>query len=111
MADEIIIVTVENAVEIHEATNRVVVTAPGPQGPPGPQGEPGETGAPGGVSFTHIQSAPAATWTVGHSLNRLVHATLVLNTGQVAFTTIDQSNANVIVLTFPQPTSGRLYLS
>lgn len=80
----------------------VAVPVPGPAGPPG-------TGT--GSGFEHIQSSPAATWTIPHGFGRFPFSLLVLVGGQMVIPDAEFPDGNTAVLTFAAPTAGRAELS
>ena len=99
------------AVQVAPPSHPTVMTAPpvvsavqvapivGPRGPIGP---------PGGTGFSYVQTTPAASWPVIHNLGRHPYAvTLTIGTSQ-AFTDLDFTDPNTVVLTFATPTAGRV---
>lgn len=92
---ELTFLTVGEAIEL----------GPGLPGPQGPAGPPGPTGG----AVVHDQVAPAATWTVSHSLNRYPLVQLVVD-GQVVLTDLDVTTTQVVA-TWPQPTTGSMILA
>lgn len=85
-----------------EQQKYVVASPSGPQGPQGPIGPAG-----GDVVIYDRAGIPASTWTVNHSLGRLVHITVVGDDGKEVHPDVDQSNVNVATITFPSPFSGK----
>ncbi|MGI5216255.1 hypothetical protein [Nocardia sp. CA-290969] len=75
---------------------------PGPPGPPGP---------PGGGGYEHIQSTPAATWTIAHPFARYPLSLLVLVDGQMVIPDAEFPDLNSVVLTFAAPVAGRAELA
>ena len=92
---------------------------PGPQGeqgPPGPQGEqgePGPMGPPGSanVAYRHIQSAPAAVWTIDHALGYYPNVTVISSAGEEVEGDSSYPNSAQLILTFSGAFSGVAYLS
>ncbi|WP_280329587.1 DUF7264 domain-containing protein [Nocardia wallacei] len=80
----------------------VAVPVPGPAGPPG-------SGT--GSGFEHIQSSPAATWTIPHGFGRFPFSLLVLVGGQLVIPDAEFPDTDTAVLTFAAPTAGRAELS
>lgn len=76
----------------------VVMPVPGLPGPRGPAGD-------GGI--THIQSTPAATWTIDHPLGRWPAGVMVVIAGQLVDTDIEFPSITQIVISFASPQSGR----
>jgi hypothetical protein len=81
----------------------IAVSAPGPPGPPGP------TGPPAGAAIVYEQEIPAASWPIVHNLGRPVGVVVQLDTSEIVYTQIDQSDPelNVVVIVFPSPTAGK----
>lgn len=79
---------------------------PGPPGAEGPQGDPGMDAQ----VTVHVQSSPAATWTIPNTYARPVHVTLYDDDG-VEFDTDVTVTSSFITLTFPAPTTGSVVLS
>jgi hypothetical protein len=82
----------------------VAVPVPGPAGPPG-----GGGGSSSG--YEHVQSTPAATWTVAHGFGRTPYSLLVVVGGRVVIPDAEFPDGNTAVLTFATPTAGRAELS
>ena len=80
----------------------VAVPVLGPAGPPG-------TGS--GSGFEHVQSTPAATWTVLHNFGRTPYSLLVVVGGQQVIADAEFPDSNTAVLTFASPVAGRAELS
>jgi hypothetical protein len=57
----------------------------------------------------HVQSTPAATWTIAHGLGRIPHNVQIIIGGQEVFTdtTLDAVH---VVLTFPSSESGEAHI-
>lgn len=67
-------------------------------------------GPPGaGVAYVHVQSSPAATWSVIHGLGRVPHNVQVLIGGVEVFTDT-QIDDTAVTLTFPSPESGEVHI-
>lgn len=70
----------------------------------GPAGPPGIGGA-----LVHVQSTPAATWTIPHGFARIPHSVTVYIGGQQVL--IDATvDATYVVLEFPSPESGEVHI-
>jgi hypothetical protein len=83
----------------------VFVSAPGPPGPTGPTGP---AGAPGGALFVYDRlGVPASQWIVMHNLGRLVHVTVMLDSGEELTADVTQADLNNLTISFAVPTSGR----
>lgn len=83
-------------------TYELAVSATGVQGPRGP------AGPAGGDVFVYDRAGiPASVWIIEHDLGRLVHVTVVLDTGEEITTDVDQHDPNICTITFAQPTSGK----
>ena len=78
------------------------VRLPGPPGPPGP---------PGDAGYEHIQSTPAATWTIPHAFGRTPLSLLVVVDGEMVIVDAAFPDPNTAVLTFAGPTAGRAELA
>lgn len=66
------------------ATGATGATGPaGPQGDPGPEGPEGPPGPSGAAASTylHVQSVPASTWTINHSLGFYPNVTVFDSAG------------------------------
>lgn len=77
----------------------IVAISPGP---------PGATGPAGNGGFTHVQSAPAATWTIVNTLGRYPAAVLVVVGDQMVLTDVEFPDEDTIVITFATPQTGRV---
>lgn len=67
-------------------------------------------GAPGGGSFEpieHVQSAPAALWTINHNLGRLVGVEVMNAAGDTVAADIARLTANQVRILFATPQIGR----
>lgn len=82
---------------------RVIVTAPGPQGPPG-------TGSGSSFYHEHVQAVPAATWIVDHNLGSYPNVSILID-GVVSQTDITHNTANQTSIVFPAPLAGRAIFS
>ena len=99
------------AVQVAPPSHPTVMTAPpavsavqvapiiGPRGP---------TGLTGGTAYSYAQTTPVASWAVTHNLGRYPAAVLVIVGSSVVETDVDLPDINTAVLTFAQPTSGRV---
>lgn len=78
---------------------------PGVELPSGPGG--------GGTTHTHVQSSPAATWTIPNPLGSSTYpgGVLLVVGGEVVEADVDLSNLANIVVTFATPQSGRALIS
>lgn len=86
-------------------TVRLDVGVTGLQGAAGPQGP---TGPAGGDIFVYDRAGvPASQWVIDHNLGRLVHVTVVLDSGEELTTDVTQGTPNTCTITFAQPTSGK----
>ncbi|EZP56411.1 hypothetical protein [Delftia sp. RIT313] len=83
----------------------VVVT----RGIPGPQGPQGPPGGGAGATYTHIQSAAAAVWTVAHNLGRYPSITVVDNLGGQLYPDVRYVDADIVQITHSVPLTGRAY--
>src|SRR4051812_19568213 len=80
----------------------VVTVMPGPPGPPGPAGG----------TYRHVQTVPAAVWTVVHGLNFPPNVTVVNSAHEVVIAgTTEYVDATTIRLTFSAEVAGEAYLS
>jgi hypothetical protein len=94
------VVTVEATPTVH-----LDVATTGLQGATGPQGP---TGPAGGSVFVYDRAGvPASAWIIAHNLGRLVHVTVVLDSGEEITTDVTQGTPNTCTITFAQPTSGK----
>lgn len=75
----------------------------GPAGPRGPAG---------GELYEHIQSSPAAAWTIPHNLNTRPTVVFVLDSDPTEPVTTDYwfVDLNNVLVEWPSPESGRAYL-
>lgn len=69
----------------------------------------GPTGPTGASAYVHVQSSPAATWSITHGLGRVPHGVQILIAGEEVFTDT-QIDAVHVVLTFPSPLSGEAHI-
>jgi hypothetical protein len=72
----------------------------------------GSGGGVGSGGYVHDQSSAAAVWTIDHLLNTFPNLVVIL-TGQTApvITDVEYTSANQVVLSFPSPETGTVYLS
>jgi len=83
----------------------------GNAGPVGPAGPAGPAGV-GGGNYTHIQSAPSATWTVVHNLGYFPGGVSVIDSaGTKVYGDITHNSNNQLVINFSAGFSGKAYLS
>lgn len=70
------------------------------------------SGGGGSAGYVHDQSVAAAVWTIDHLLNTFPNVVVIL-TGETApvITDIEYTSANQVVLSFPSPETGTVYLS
>ncbi|WP_199546567.1 hypothetical protein [Streptomyces sp. N35] len=68
---------------------------------------------PVGIEFRyeHVQSSPAATWQVPHSLGKFPNVSIINDAGRAVYADVDHSTPNLVVITFPTPYSGRAVCS
>ncbi|ARX81503.1 hypothetical protein SMD44_00901 [Streptomyces alboflavus] len=70
------------------------------------------TGPPGAeFRYEHVQSAPAATWQVPHSLGKHPNVSIIAADGRQVFADVDHSSTDLAVITFPTPYTGRAVCS
>lgn len=90
MADEVIIV---------QTTQPVIrVTAPGPQG------------GSAQIFYTHVQSTPAAVWTINHNLGGKPTAVVLDSAGTQCEGTFSYPSKNTMVITFTAAFTGTAYV-
>jgi hypothetical protein len=86
----------------------VAVGRRGPAGPPGPSGV-------AAVSYTHTQVAPALVWTVQHNLGYYPAGFSIQADGIPATSEMEaivtQVSTSVALLTFLDPTTGKVFVS
>lgn len=84
------------------ASGGVLVPVPGVQGPPGASGN----------TFVHVQSTPAATWTITHNLGTKPAVVLELasDPDALVFTDLTYPDLNTVVVEWPTAESGKAYL-
>lgn len=103
LSDTIISITPDaNTVTVTPEEKIVNVASSGPPGPQGPIGPAG-----GDVFVYDRNGTPAQQWVITHNLNRLVHVTVVLDSGEEVTTDVDQFSLNALNITFGIPTSGK----
>ena len=104
-----------SVVVTREGGKTVVVQQPAPpqvvvtRGIPGPQGQQGPPGGGAGATYTHIQSAAAAVWTVAHNLDRYPSVTVVDNLGGQLYPDVRYIDADIVQITHSVPLTGRAY--
>lgn len=76
-----------------------VVPVAGPAGPPG-------------STYTYSRSTPASTWAITHNLGTFPVPTVLLDDAPTrpVWTDVEYPDANTLILTFPTPVTGRIYL-
>lgn len=79
-------------------TRTVLVPMRGPAGPSG-----------SADAVTHVQSTPAATWTIPHGLGRVPSVVTVWIGGDLVDTDT-HADATHVVLTFAAPTAGEAHI-
>lgn len=71
------------------------------------------TGAPaiisGGVSYRHIQSVPAATWTIAHLLGKYPSVTIVDTAGSQVIGDVRFLSQSTVQVSFSTAFSGEAY--
>jgi hypothetical protein len=103
LSDNIIAVTPADTQLVVLADEKIVAVAPsGPAGPIGPIGPAG-----GDVFVYDRNGVPANPWMIEHGLGRLVHVTVVLDSGEEVFPGVDQANPNITIISWGVPTSGK----
>lgn len=85
----------------------------GPAGPDGQgqQGPIGPAGPPGGATYDHVQSTPAAVWSVTHGLSRYPTVVVLDSTGSLVDGDVDYIDADNITLTFSGAFSGKAFFN
>jgi len=63
-----------------------------------------------GAAELHNQAAPAATWTISHSLDRRPAVTVYLATGEEVFADVTADTTQVVI-TFASPQAGQAILT
>lgn len=66
--------------------------------------------AGGGLSYTHHQTVPAATWVIDHHMSLIPLVVLVDSTGQQMIAEIQYPNDQTIVVVHSAPYTGTAYL-
>lgn len=89
---------------------QIVVTAPGPQGPAGTAGTSADDIA-SLVSYMHIQTTPATTWTINHNLNFYPNITVFDSAGTQVEGSETHTSATTLTITFSSSISGKAHLS
>lgn len=89
-------------VTVRRRAATVTVARMGTAGPPGP------VGPAGGEGVVHVQSTPAATWTVTHSLGRVPFGSEVLIDDQVVIADVEYPDESTVVVTFAAPQQGSI---
>jgi hypothetical protein len=83
----------------------------GPQGEPGAQGPQGEPGTGGVASYTHVQGATSAVWTVTHNLGFRPNVQAVDTLDRVMIGDVEHVSANELTISFAVAVSGKAYAS
>ena len=91
-------------------TTSTVEIIGGVPGPPGPQGPPGPPGS-GVPAHTHVQSVPAALWTITHALGYQPNITVVDSSNEQVEGDVIYGPVGTISLIFSAAFSGTAYLS
>jgi hypothetical protein len=81
-----------------EPSSTLVALVPGPPGPTGGEG------------FTYTQSTPASSWSFTHTLGHYPLSTLVVIGSAEVIADVEFPALNQVLVTFPVPTSGTVYL-
>ena len=89
---------------------QIIVSAPGPQGPAGTNGVSASEIVPL-VSYRHLQSTPASSWTINHNLNFFPNVT-VFDSGESQIEgSVTHINETQLTITFSAAISGKAHLS
>lgn len=64
----------------------------------------------GGVSYTHHQSVPAATWVIDHHMGLIPTVVLLDNSGHMMIADIQYPSDQTILVVHSAPYSGTAYL-
>lgn len=75
--------------------------------------EVGPGGGGGGIThYTHVQTTPAATWTVNHNLNGVRNPAVVLDSApnEILWCDVEVVSQNQLVIQFDSPVTGKAYL-
>ena len=89
----------------------------GPRGAPGVRGLPGESGddgAPGAGMhhYEHVQTTPAATWTVNHNFGQWPCSVRLLTTGGADFDAeVVNVSTNMLQVYLATPLAGRVIVA
>jgi hypothetical protein len=89
---------------------QIIVSAPGPQGPAGTNGVAASDIVPL-VSYRHLQSTPADTWTVIHNLNFFPNVTVFDSGESQVEGSVTHINETTLSITFSSSISGKAHLS
>lgn len=95
----VVIEASEVDVTVEEPVVAAVLVA-GPAGPPGPN-------VP---VYEHVQSTPAATWSVSHGLGKFPISSEITVGGELVFADIIYPSTSTVVVTFASPQAGILRL-
>jgi hypothetical protein len=64
----------------------------------------------GGISYTHHQTVPAATWVIDHHMGLIPNVVLLDDNGQIMFAEIQYPSDQTILVVHSAPYSGTAYL-
>jgi len=94
-------------------TVEMVGGIPGATGPPGPPGAVGPPGPPGtgAVSYTHVQSTPAAVWVISHNLGYQPNVTVIDSSNEQVEGDVIYGPIGTISVIFSGAFSGSAHLS
>lgn len=101
---------VPSSITTGKYVRQIVVTAPGPQGPGGVDGvQAGDVASL--VSYTHVQSATASTWTIVHNLNFFPNVTVFDSGDSQVEGSVTHINETTLTVSFSSAISGKAHLS
>ena len=89
---------------------QIIVSAPGPQGPSGTAGIAASEIVPL-VSYRHLQSTPASTWTIFHNLNFFPNVTVFDSGDSQVEGTVTHTDETTLTISFSSAISGKAHLS
>lgn len=101
-----IFVKVDNGYELDELHNVRITTPTNGQALVYNNGLWENGGSTGDLNYLHVQTSPATTWNVTHSLNKYPSVTVIDSAGTVMEGDISYSNLNQVVLTFQSSFAG-----
>jgi len=96
-----------NNLTIEQVDTTVDLSSSGPQGP---QGIPGDIQL-SDISYVHVQSVSATTWTIIHGLQFIPNITVVDSAGSVIEGDYSYPDENTVIATFSGGFTGKAYLS